>query len=58
MSTRNIWFLREIRKCRFSVKLILVGQMDFDHLLVRGQVIKFDNSIILPLKTSDLVLHC
>ena len=45
MSTHNICFLREIRKkCQFPGKKILVGQVDFDHLLVHGQVIKLDNS--------------
>ena len=49
MSTHSICFLREIKKkCQFSGKYILVGQVDFDHLLVHGQVIKFDNSTSLP----------
>ena len=34
---------------KFSGKWILVGQEDFDQLLVRGQVIKFDNFSTLSL---------
>ena len=40
MSTLYICFLQE--KCQFSGKLILVGQLNFDHL-----IIKFDNSTTL-----------
>ena len=44
MSTHNICFLREIRKMTIFGKVNLGRQADFDHLLVRGQVIKFGNS--------------
>ena len=49
MSTHNICFLQEIRK-KISIfgQVNLVGQMAFDHLLVRGRVMKFDISTALP----------
>ena len=40
--------LRIKKKCQFLSKQILVGQMDFDHLHVPGQVVKFDNFTTLP----------
>ena len=53
VSTHNICFLREIRKnVNFRASKSCVGQkkkkkkVDFDHLLVCGQVIKFDNSSV------------
>ena len=59
MSTHNVCFLEEIRKeCQFSGKKILVGQVDFDHLLVRGQVIMFDNSMyVRGLIQKELVMQ-
>ena len=48
MSSHNIYFLWEIRKMSIFWASKLVGQVDFDHLLVRGQVIKFNNSTPMP----------
>ena len=42
MGIHNVCFLGEIKKCQFSGMLILIGQVDFDQLLVLEQVIKFD----------------
>ena len=39
--------LRSKKKCQCLGKKILVGQVDFDHSLVCGQVIKFDISTTL-----------
>ena len=40
-----LWVL--IRSASISVKLILVGKVDFDHSLVGGHLIEFDNSTVL-----------
>ena len=56
MSTHNKGFLREIRKnVNFQASKSCVGQVDFDHLLVRGQVIKFDNSSPLDKGHQNLI---
>ena len=55
MNTPNICFLQEISKMSIFSQVILVGQVDFYHLLVPGQVIKFDNSTTLH---SRFVLIC
>ena len=49
MGTHNICFLREIREINVKFQASkswlnrIVGQVEFNHLLVRGQVIKFNN---------------
>ena len=45
---------RNKTKCQFSSKKILVGQVDLDHLHVRGQVIKFDNSTTLTVGVQNV----
>ena len=56
MSTQKICFLKEIRKNdNFRASKSLVGQVDFDHLLIRGQVIKLDNSS--PLLNDTITLY-
>ena len=53
MSNHNIRFLREIRKMSIfgKVNLGLTSEVNFDHFLIRGQVIKFDNSTTLQKRT-------
>ena len=41
---QHTFSLRNKEKCQFVGKLFLVGQVDFDHLLVLGHVLKFENS--------------
>ena len=49
---QHMFSSRNKKKCQYLGKLILVGQVDFDHLLVCGQVIKFDISTTLSYHTS------
>ena len=55
MSTHNMSSLRNKKKSQFWGMQILNRQMDFDHLLVCGQVIKFDNATTLIYLNKDKI---
>ena len=47
MITHNICFLWEIRKKKYQASKSWLDKWNFDHLLVHGQVITFDNATTL-----------